>query len=180
MSKPVSRNRYGIILLFWIFIAGFSSFAPAQTTDASLLNIDRIFDSDEFSAQYVGGFRWLKSGDAYTKIEPSKRVQGGTDLVGYDVEKNTRNVLISAEKLIPSGETAPLIINAYEWSADNRQMLIYTNSKKVWRLNTRGDYWVLDLASGKLEKTRRRCQTFDADVCKIFAGRQACRLCSGK
>ena len=153
MSKAVSRrNRFGTILLFWIFIAGFSSFAPAQTTDSSLLNIDRIFDSDDFSAQYVGGFRWLKSGNAYTKIEPSASVVGGTDLVGYDVEKNTRNVLISAEKLIPSGETAPLIINAYEWSADNRQMLIYTNSKKVWRLNTRGDYWVLDLANSKLKK----------------------------
>jgi dipeptidyl-peptidase-4 len=31
-------------------------------------------------------------------------------------------------------------------------MLVYTNSKKVWRLNTRGDYWVLDIASGKLTK----------------------------
>jgi dipeptidyl-peptidase-4 len=31
-------------------------------------------------------------------------------------------------------------------------MLVYTNSKKVWRQNTRGDYWVLDVASGKLTK----------------------------
>ncbi|MEO8074439.1 MAG: S9 family peptidase [Acidobacteriota bacterium] len=152
MRKTIYRHRCCKILLFWILIANFSFFATAQTTDPSLLNVDRIFDSGEFGAQYVGGFRWLKSGDAFTKIESSASVQGGTDLVGYDVEKNTRNVLISAEKLIPTGETASLIIDAYEWSADNRQMLIYTNSKKVWRLNTRGDYWVLDLASGKLKK----------------------------
>lgn len=151
MSKIVKNRRYGKILLFWILVAGFSSFAPAQTVDPSLLDIDRIFNSEDFNAQSVGGFRWLKSGDAYTKIEPSASVQGGTDLVSYDFEKNTRNVLISAKNLIPMGETVPLTINAYEWSADNRQMLIYTNSKKVWRLNTRGDYWVLDLA-GKLKK----------------------------
>ena len=152
MGKIMDQHRYCKILLFWILIAGFSSFAPAQTTDPGLLNIDRIFNSGEFNAQYVGGFRWLKSGDAYTKIEPSASVQGGTDLVSYDVEKNTRNVLISAEKLIPTGETSPLRIDAYEWSADNRQILIYTNSKKVWRLNTRGDYWVLVLANWKLKK----------------------------
>ncbi len=152
MSKTVSNNGYGKILLLCILAVNFTLFAHAQTTAPAPLNIDRIFDSGEFSARYVGGFRWLKSGDAYTKIEFSASVQGGTDLVGYDVEKNTRKVLISAEKLVPAGKTVPLGIDAYEWSADNRQILIYTNSKKVWRLNTRGDYWVLDLAGGKLKK----------------------------
>ncbi len=152
MSKIMNNRRYCKVLLFWILVANFSFFAFAQTNNPELLNIDRIFNSDEFSSKSVGGFRWLKSGNAYTKIEPSAIVKGGTDLVNYNVEKNTRNVLISAEKLVPTGETAPLSINAYEWSADNQQMLIYTNSKKVWRLNTRGDYWVLDLASGKLKK----------------------------
>ena len=151
MSKIMNNRRYCKILLFWVLVANFSFFAFAQTNDPKLLNIDRIFNSDDFSVQSVGGFRWLKSGNAYTKIEPSASIKG-TDLVNYDVEKNTRNVLISAEKLIPQGRTVPLSINAYEWSADNQQMLIYTNSKKVWRLNTRGDYWVLDLASGKLKK----------------------------
>ena len=140
------------ILLLWLLLFGVSVFVSAQTSDSSLLSIDRIFNSDDFEAQGVGGFRWLKSGDAYSKIEPSATVQGGTDLVSYDAATNKRTVLISAEKLIPKGETAPLPIQGYEWSTDNRQILIYTNSQKVWRLNTRGDYWVLDIAGGKLQK----------------------------
>jgi len=31
-------------------------------------------------------------------------------------------------------------------------VLIYTNSKRVWRTNSRGDYWILDLASHELRK----------------------------
>lgn len=143
-------NRFRIVFLsFLLFVP---VFVYGQTSDPSLLSIERIFNSDDFSAKGVGGLRWMKSGDAYSKIERSATVQGGSELVSYDAATNTRTVLLSAEKLIPKGETKPLPINGYEWSTDNRQMLIYTNSKKVWRLNTRGDYWVLDLASGNLKK----------------------------
>jgi len=143
-------NRFRVVFLsFLLFIP---AFVFAQTSDPSLLSIERIFNSDDFSAKGIGGLRWMKSGDAYSKIERSATVEGGNDLVSYNAATNSRTVLLSAEKLIPKGETKPLPINGYEWSADNKQMLIYTNSKKVWRLNTRGDYWVLDLASGNLKK----------------------------
>lgn len=146
-------NRYKILLV-WALLFSFQVAAYAQTaqTDNSLLNIERIFNSDEFAPQFVGGFRWLKSGDAYTRIERSTTVQGGTDLVSYDAATNARSILLSAEKLIPNGSSKPLAIQNYEWSADNSKILIYTNSVKVWRLNTRGDYWVLDIASGNLQK----------------------------
>lgn len=152
LEKIMFRQHYGRILLLCIFFLSVSAFAPAQTTNPSLLTIDRIFNSNDFGAQGVGGFRWLKSGNAYTKIEPSATVKGGTELVSYDVEKNTRTVLIGAEKLIPTDATTPLRISGYEWSTDNQQMLIFTNTKRVWRLNTLGDYWVLNIANGKLHK----------------------------
>ena len=37
-------------------------------------------------------------------------------------------------------------------SRDEQKVLIFTNSERVWRSNTRGDYWVLDLKSGTLRK----------------------------
>jgi dipeptidyl-peptidase-4 len=140
------------ILLLWVLLISLSGFARAQEADSGLLTIDRIFNSDYFAPKGIGGFRWLRSGDAYSKIERSPSVPGGTELVSYDAATNRRTVLLPAEKLVPKGESKPLPINGYEWSADNTQMLIYTNSKKVWRLNTRGDYWVLNLASGSLKK----------------------------
>ncbi|HEV7860891.1 MAG TPA: S9 family peptidase [Pyrinomonadaceae bacterium] len=117
--------------------------------DPSQLSLERIFTKDDFSAQGPGVFRWLKSGDSYTRFQ---RGQKGPDLVNCNTETGNCEVLIAAEKFIPQGAAAPLQVQDYEWAADNQQLLIYTNSKKVWRLNTRGDYWLLDIASGKLTK----------------------------
>ncbi len=83
---------------------------------------------------------------------PRAEIKGGQDIVQYDTATGKRTVLVSATKLVPAPGAKPLRIEDYAWSPDNRLLLIFTNSKKVWRLNTRGDYWVLDLASGKLTK----------------------------
>jgi dipeptidyl-peptidase 4 len=123
-----------------------------QTADPSRLTVERIFASDEFQPARFGGFRWLKDGDSYAKLEPSPTIKGAFDLVSYRVDNDRREVLIAADKLIPAGATTPLSIQGYEFSSDGKRVLIYTNSKKVWRQNTRGDYWVLDIASDKLTK----------------------------
>src|SRR5439155_6219407 len=54
--------------------------------------------------------------------------------------------------LTPKGATAPLDVQDYSWSPDGRMLLVFTNTKPVWRLNTRGDYWVLDRKSGGLRQ----------------------------
>src|SRR5262249_61159103 len=35
---------------------------------------------------------------------------------------------------------------------DALPILIFTNTRRVWRTNSRGDYWFFDRASGKLKK----------------------------
>ncbi len=154
-TRSIFMNR-SKFLFFWLLLLLAQTLVYAQQaqpqTAASILTIDRIFNSPEFNPKGVGGLRWTKSGDGLTKFEPSKTVVGGTDLVSYDVAANNRTVLISAAKLIPKGETKPLELEDFNWTADNQKVLIYTNSKRVWRQNTRGDYWVLDLQSGNLQK----------------------------
>src|SRR5213075_1653232 len=43
-------------------------------------------------------------------------------------------------------------IEDYSWSPDGKRLLVFTNSQRVWRENTRGDYWVLDLGNWRLRK----------------------------
>jgi hypothetical protein len=43
-------------------------------------------------------------------------------------------------------------VEAYTWSPDGSMLLVYTNSARVWRANTRGDYWLLQVAGGSLRK----------------------------
>ncbi len=52
--------------------------------------------------------------------------------------------------LVAPGTHKPLDIYNFFFSADGTQVLIYTNTKKVWRYNTRGDYWLVDLSTKKL------------------------------
>ncbi len=137
----------GVLLCYAAVLAQ----APAQA-DLSRLSVERIFASSEFMPARFGGFRWLKDGDSFARLEPSATAKDSMDLVRYHIETNKRDVLLSADKLIPKVETKPLSIQGYEWSADDRRILIYTNSVKVWRLNTKGDYWVYEPASGKLAK----------------------------
>src|SRR5262245_47740795 len=157
-NSQLSPFRLKIVLLLATLFAGqqvyFGQTAAQPAVDPKL-TLERIFTSPEFQPERFGGFRWLKDGDSYAKLEPSEKVKGSMDLVRYHIETSKRDVLISADKLIPAGETKPLAVHGYEWSADGKQVLIYTNSQKVWRYNTRGDYWVLDLATGKLTKVGR-------------------------
>jgi dipeptidyl-peptidase-4 len=61
-------------------------------------------------------------------------------------------VLVAAEKLVPAGAKEPLSIQGYDLSADRDVVLIYTNSAKVWRVNTRGDYWTFRRSTGALAR----------------------------
>lgn len=130
---------------------------PAQQTaaragDPSLLTLDRIFASGEFAAEWAGDVKWLADGSGYTLLEPSSAISGAADLVRYSPADGSRTVLVTARQLVPAGQSRPLEVEEYTVSDDGRQVLVYTNSARVWRQNTRGDYWVLDLASGRLRK----------------------------
>ena len=92
-----------------------------------------------------GGVKWGKDGKSYFAIETNS-------LVRYDLPAFTRTVFVEAGALVPSGMTAPLPIQGFSFSDDEKKLLIFTNSKKVWRQNTRGDYWVLDLAAHTLKQ----------------------------
>jgi dipeptidyl-peptidase 4 len=127
--------------------------ARAQSDDrATALNqqLDRIYLANEYALPRFGPARWLAEGTAYTTVE--RGPTGGSDIVRYDAATGARSILISAAQLTPRGAAAPLAIADYVWSDDGTKLLVFTNTRKVWRQNTRGDYWVLTLATGALRQ----------------------------
>jgi len=123
----------------------------AQRAD-SALTVDRIFASPDFFPQRLAGARWRPGMDAYTRLEPSASRPNGLDLVQYDAESGRREVILPASRLIPPGDSLPLPVEEYDWSPDGKRLLLFTNSARVWRENTRGDYWLVDLATGTPRK----------------------------
>ncbi|MCI0461467.1 MAG: S9 family peptidase [Gemmataceae bacterium] len=131
--------------------------APAQGPPAGekrpdLLTVDRIFASADFRPESYGPVRWLRKHRGYTLKEPSEQRKGSRDIVRIDPDSGRREVVVSAVNLVPPGEESPLAIDDYQWSADESLVLISTNSKRVWRKHSRGDYWVFDVGSRELRK----------------------------
>ncbi|MCL6100006.1 MAG: S9 family peptidase [Bacteroidetes bacterium] len=147
---------------FFIFILILLHFQPliAQTGDKSILDLNRLFKSREFFGERFGPVRFIDNGKSYTTLEESKDSVGGTDIVKYDTETGKREILVPSTMLIPEGSKKPLSItdderspvSCYEWSPDKTMLLIFTNTARVWRYNTRGDYYVLNLSTHKLLK----------------------------
>lgn len=143
--------------------------SSAQEKTLSKITLEDLYKNNIFRPKGINSVRWMKDNKGYSAMEENPTV-GGKDIVVYDAETGKRAVLVSAEKLIPEGENNPLIISDYNWSDDNSKLLIFTNTRKVWRYHTRGDYWVLDLKTGKLtqigksmEETRLMFAKFSPD-----------------
>ncbi len=143
-------TRLFLLILLPLMLAGPA--AAEDETDDSLLTLKKIFESTEYDAKHFGPARWLDDGSGYTMLEDSSQSTGGKDLVSYDPKTGRRTVLVPARRLIPSGTNKPLAIAGHSWSADRKKLLIFTNTRRVWRRHTRGDYWVLDLAGGDLRQ----------------------------
>ena len=122
---------------------------PARAQERATLEerLSRIFQDRAYDAKSFGPARWLDGGAAYTTVEPSEAVDGASDVVRYDTATGARTILVSASDRIPPGASGPLEVDDYVWSNDRGKLLLFTNTERVWRRNTRGDYWVLDLQS---------------------------------
>ena len=132
--------------------AGSPSRASAQQLPAALdSSLHRIFASRYYASGRFGPARWL-DGSSYTTVESNDSVPHGSDIVRYDAATGARSVLVPARELVPQGDSTALGFDDYAWSPDHSKLLLFTNTERVWRRNTRGDYWVLDRKAHKLTK----------------------------
>lgn len=75
-------------------------------------------------------------------------VQEQGNLVQYDASKlGDGKVFLSSQQLTDAGFKSN--VESIVWNESQDKILIYTNSQRVWRANTKGDYWFFDLKTGK-------------------------------
>ena len=115
------------------------------------LTLEDIYTKNKYAAKGFGPLVFMKDNKGYTTLEYNASFKSN-EIILYDIISGSKKTLVSAKQLIPSGLVNPLSIYGYTWSDDNKNLLIYTNTKKVWRQNTKGDYWVLNIATGKLHQ----------------------------
>ena len=86
---------------------------------------------------------WANDGSSYFKLEKNQ-------LVKYTLPGNEMKIIISKEQLTPAGRSEPLNIAHFSFSSDQQKALLFTNTKRVWRLNSKGDYWVYNFKTNAL------------------------------
>lgn len=89
--------------------------------------------------------KYSKDGNSYYQTDFGSILQ-------FTLPNLDKKTVVKKEELIPAGKTSSLTIKSYSLNNDETKLLIFTNSRKVWRYDTRGDYWVFDLISKKLQK----------------------------
>lgn len=109
------------------------------------LNLEDVVAGKIIQTKGMGAMSWLKDGEHYSRVEANAE-QGGTDIVSYRAKDNAREVLIPASLFVDKATGKSVPVRSISWSADNSKVLVYTNTQRVWRYDTRGDYWVLDLS----------------------------------
>jgi dipeptidyl-peptidase-4 len=88
---------------------------------------------------------WTADGLAFTRIKDG-------NIIRVDPKTDAETIMIKKEQLTPAGSATALRPQSYAYTNDNSKLLVFTNTAKVWRYNTRGDYWVMDIAGNKLRQ----------------------------
>lgn len=141
ISKKVSTQIF--VLMVFLFLT-----IPGQSQE-DMLTLEDIYVNHTYSTESFGPVKWYKNGVGYTTLEQSVDSKG-KDIVLYQTKSGDKNILVPASRLIPQGKDKPLWISNYQFSKDGNYLMVFTNTQKVWRNHTRGDYWVLNIHSGKL------------------------------
>jgi hypothetical protein len=128
-----------LLLATLIIVGGTFTPVPAQRYPQFQSELKRIFENKEFDPVEPSNFRWLPDSAHFSVLQP----QDDTKILVCHSQNGQCDEKIDSK--VP--------IESYEWSPDGRKVLLFTGSIRNWASDTptyarKGDYWVIDRASG--------------------------------
>ncbi|MFP8892573.1 S9 family peptidase [Chryseobacterium sp. EZn1] len=88
--------------------------------------------------------QWTPDGNAYYSF-----TKKGVEIVDL-LHPGKDQTLLNSSELIPAGSSNALQVQSFQVSPDGKSLLLFADTKKVWRDNTRGDYWIFNKNTKKL------------------------------
>ena len=134
-------RRLAIVLAFLLTGTGVVRPAPAQEKPSFTLK--KIHASSTFRPESFQGGRWAEEGPVITYIEPADTADA-THLMRYNLRTDERTRVIDGTNLYAEDVDRIVPIQDYAFGDAGDKVLIYTDSKEVWRTNTKGFYYVYD------------------------------------
>lgn len=144
------RTKLATLLSFLFTI----TIALSERPDYSVLTNQQIWSTADFAAKGVRGFRSMKSGEEFTRLEKNK-------ILKYKFEdfSGASSVLLDGTALKISGQS--IVIQDYEFNSDESKMLIATDISSIYRYSFSAFYYILDLKTMTFESLddKRTVQT---------------------
>jgi dipeptidyl-peptidase-4 len=92
-------------------------------------------------------FQWTTDGKGIIRMEDGQ-------LVLTTLSDNKQTVLVSSSQFTVNGTA--LEPDDFTFSTDQNKLLVFVNTARVWRYNTRGDYWLLNRKTGQWKQVGKR------------------------
>lgn len=127
-------------LLLALFVFPFTVFAQQKK-----ISFDEIYRLHTFAPESVPGFHSMKDGKFYT------------DYSGRNVRKNNFLTGLTIDTLIKEGDAKDesgisLPLDNIEWNSDEKKILIFTKSEKIYRYSSTAFVYAYDLQTKKTQK----------------------------
>ncbi|MFK7806537.1 MAG: S9 family peptidase [Saprospiraceae bacterium] len=162
MFKP-AVTTFSLLLLF---VIGSFSTLSAQTTAAATkeITVEDIWQNYTFYAKSVPGFNFQNDGKHYTLLEKNQVKQ-------YDLTtgKFTKTLFNGSEAKTEGFDGT---FDSYSFSADEKSMLLETNSEAIYRRSSKANFYVWDgkELAALSKKGKQRDATFNAEANKVAFG----------
>ena len=151
-----------------IFALSFNGAADAQDFPFQLLSNDLIWSSGEFRGEYVSGVRSMNDGKHYTSLE---RSESGSSIVKYAYR--TGEAVDTIATSLQVFQDAGKGFNGYEFSADESNLLITTETEGIYRHSFFANYYTHNLETGitrplsDFETGKQRLAAFSPDAKQV-------------
>ncbi len=134
--------------LLLIFFAIGWLIQPALAQEKKQIAFEHVVDQT-FSPEEIRNVNWMQDGQFYTALE---RTENDIELRKYNILEDDYEVLVSASDLQVDGRDKPIPIQGYQFSSDEKKILIKSDVEQIWRRSTRENYFVYDLETGETQK----------------------------
>lgn len=134
------------LLLFVLFIGWIVQ--PASAQKQKSVTFQHIFDNT-FTPESIQNINWMQNGRYYTTLEQTPR---NIELRKYDILSGDYEVIVASTDLKIKGRDKPILMQGYQFSADESKILIKTDVESIWRRSTRENYFIYNIETGKVKR----------------------------
>jgi len=109
------------------------------------LTLDLVFKSREFASSRMQGLQSLNDGKRYIQLT--------NDSINAYFYENGKlaEVIVTSSELVPAGDTVPIPLWGFEFSADESKILFATETDPIYRYSSRSNYYIFDRKTRELK-----------------------------